>query len=701
MARRSGAGASVSSGASYQARIGAFVIAATICEQPILFCRSQRLKSISFETTEEVDDINIETVNGDIIYIQAKANIAFSLSDDGDLASAFGQFLRQFMKNKERVYFRLVVGRQSSGRILNTARAALQAFQTGTEEQFRRDQNQAIVETLDSMITLVLSLQEKANQTPNRAIATQLLKQILVWPLDLEDDDVSVQAAVLVLNSNKYISSETLWGKIVSDCVSYSKNRQSLTFNDLNKNYERFKEGEAIKNEQLQKRIFDLTIESQFSVGREVLLCRIPKNERIPDGLAILELYRFDDQCNYRIQFTETEAILAGGLHVPVLRRASTFQGMNRLIEADPSLIEDDDELKLLRIGSDKDFESGLCADAHRAKLESAWVRNQRPLHCVRCGQAVSSNSTPIVELNNCSEITVGLCHSQCLRPTDRVIGEVRGAFFEQHPELKNFDVEAWFQAIQGGQIAFRSANHMGATSGYLIWNGRRNRLLDNKFVVEIVLENGDRQIVSERGRVTRYTKVEAEAAAAKMAQSQRTADQRRNPFFITSESRVFGNRSFLLEKYGATEKLLSIKSYSAIPYEARFSAVDDINVKWYAPTIILRDSNTSEPIEFFCFGVILTNPLNIRNYITNWNECGIDIGEYEIHILKTDLEFDQFVIGLEDRGSGVIVDPLFEPLDPVIIEEFDGMVMPKMVEGFQLGSIAKFASQNAAHNQT
>lgn len=357
------------------------------------------------------------------------------------------------------------------------------------------------------------------------------------------------------------------------------------------------------------------------------------------------------------------------------------------LIENYPSMIEGEEVLNLLPINSEEDFEEGLCADAHRARLESARLQNDHPLHCIRCGQAVSTDASPIVELDMGEELAVGVCHFHCLGPTYRIIGEVRNAFFEQHPELENFDVRVWFEAIQDGQVTFRLAEHMGMTTGYMSWNGRRNRSLENKFVIALLLENGDRQFVTERGRVTRYTMNDATHAAAKMRESQRRATEVGNEFRIASETRIFGSRSYLLEKFGAGEKLLAITDFEVVPYEKRYSAGEDPNAKWYAPAVFLRDRHTSEPVDFFGSTPILTNPMHLKNFIANWKEAGIEIPEYEIQILKTDEEFDGFIIWLEDQNRRAIIDPIFEPkpvIDDSVPEEF---LLLNQVRGFLLGS--------------
>lgn len=59
MASKSGAGSSVSSGAYYQASVGAYIIVTQLCNVESIILGDVELDSIGFETTEAVDDINI------------------------------------------------------------------------------------------------------------------------------------------------------------------------------------------------------------------------------------------------------------------------------------------------------------------------------------------------------------------------------------------------------------------------------------------------------------------------------------------------------------------------------------------------------------------------------------------------------------------------------------------------------------------
>lgn len=52
-----GAGASVSSGAGYQARVAAFVLISSICEADTIFGPAKSISHVSFETRTSIDDL--------------------------------------------------------------------------------------------------------------------------------------------------------------------------------------------------------------------------------------------------------------------------------------------------------------------------------------------------------------------------------------------------------------------------------------------------------------------------------------------------------------------------------------------------------------------------------------------------------------------------------------------------------------------
>jgi hypothetical protein len=282
LSAKSGAGASVSSGASYQARVGAFSVAAALCERPVEFCDSRRLVSIGFETSEHVDDINIHTEDGGKFYIQAKSRIEFSTLERSEFVSVITQFLRQDREAaSENSNFLLVTGSRSSSTIIESLRVGLNAFRTSDEATFRRDQNKTIVQTLDYVISIIQRIQHKLYGIVNADNAKCILRKTSVVRFDIEDDDPLSQAIILTLGASNFVSPTALWGRIISDCVNYAKSRRTLNVDVIRDIYSRYQLGESREIANDEQSFFNVVLSSKFSVGREVLLCDIPTNDHI------------------------------------------------------------------------------------------------------------------------------------------------------------------------------------------------------------------------------------------------------------------------------------------------------------------------------------------------------------------------------------------------------------------------------------
>lgn len=79
--------------------------------------------------------------------------------------------------------------------------------------------------------------------------------------------------------------------------------------------------------------------------------------------------------------------------------------------------------LGILNLDEGNNHDNKLCVSAHRQRLDNALSKNDRPLLCLHCGQAVWEPVAQVVELGDLRDPRVGLVHSICLGPTDRVIG--------------------------------------------------------------------------------------------------------------------------------------------------------------------------------------------------------------------------------------------------------------------------------------
>jgi hypothetical protein len=660
MAAKSGAGASVSSGASFQARVGAYLMVCGICRLEIDFAEGHALQAISFETTEAIDDINVEMANGNRLFVQAKAKIDYSIARDSELRAVFEQFERQYRANPIAIgQFILATTGRSSRKVIYDLRAALDAFRGGDEVRFRKDQPKALVEIIDELLRMVAELRATAGQGIDPDIERAILRRafILVW--DLEKADPLGQSVLLVLQSQHFTAPAAVWGKIVSDCISHSKARITVSIDQARADYERFR---VVKGELPDQSADDLIRvefgDMKFAVGREVVLGRLSSDELgIPAGLVIFEFYRFDDNCAERIRFSDGKCILQNGLEIELIRRTATHVGMTRLIDADPSLIGGQ-EVVFIPINSDDDFEVGLCAETHRARLRNVALENQNPLHCIHCGSPVSSASALLIEVTQEADLTVGLSHAPCLQPQDRVIGTIQSKFFEAHSALINFDVNGWFRAAHGGQIAFANAKYLGDNQVAMAWGGRRSQVNPGQFVVEMQLQGGGSEFVTVRNGVHRFQRAEADEFAERLRDwigSQGAAD----PLCYSDQTKTFGVKSVVLKQIGGRERLTPVESARVRQYDQRLAARYSRPGSWYAPLLFVRCSKTGTPLRILGTVVLLTDPFVFANHLSNWKEAGIPVEFYETVSLLTDAQVDNFMAEMEESGSPVIIDPL------------------------------------------
>lgn len=683
MAVKSGAGASVSSGASFQARVGAYVLAAAICGVESQLTGKDEIASVSFETTEAVDDINITLADGSCCYVQAKAKIDFATRIEGELRAVLYQFERQSRSATMADRFVLVTSGRSSRRVIFDMRAALEAFR-GDEVRFRKDQPRALLEVVDELLGTLGELRKAQALHEDVVVCKDIVRRMYVHVLDLEAGDPIESAIIMVLQSQDFASAAAVWGKMVSDCVSRAKARQTIRVEAASSYYSRFR---VVAQAPPPKTSDDL-IRVEFgdmdvSVGRELVLGRLAlSGDYGSDGnsrLVLMEFYRFDTDCSERIRFVSGRCVLSSGLEIDVIRRTATYAGMVRMMEREPGLAEAKD-LTFFPFNSDDDLEVGVCAETHRAKLHRAAIANQRPLYCVHCGRPVSSKTASLIERGGeTEELCVGLSHQECLAPEDRVLGGIHGAFLEEHSALVNFDPNAWFKAAHGGQIVFNNLELVRGESPILAWGGRRSAVAPGQYVVEILLQGGGSEIATVRNGVHRFSKPDAEDFAERLNRLIRESSS--DPICYANDSRGFGARSFLLPRFGGRERIVPIERARARPYDERFAARYTRPGSWYAPLLFLRSKVSGLPIRVLTSVALFTDPATLGNYLENYRGVGLAIEDYETVGLLSDTEFDDFMVELHEQGVDVVVNPLLA-----------ADVSTRLVSGIPIRSIASFA---------
>lgn len=678
MAGQGGAGASVSSGAGFQARVAAYALLASICEQETEFGAAGTIALIGFETRTAIDDLNILFRDGSRSYVQAKAVIGFTLN--GELGSVLQQFEAQEAEGGLEERYLLVTSSRASKKVAFELRAALNAYRTSPEADFFRDQPKNLLDIVIEMRDKLQELRAAANRPIDPGAAGRILRRSHVLILDVEDGDSLEQAIKLVLQAKDYTSPSGVWGKAISDCVTYAKARRTVAIEAVAEGFQRFRVAAAPLPDDVVEDILKIELgKLQLPAGKEVIFARALDDNLVEAGdVLVMELLRFDEDGNELLDVTAVPFSPSAGLSFEVILRTATIKGMLRLFNERPELIEGK-QLGVVELDKDGDPETSPAAQAQRQRLENALRQNLRPLLCVHCGEAVWEPVVRVVEIGDYKHPIVGLLHQRCLKPTDRIVGAAGMPAAEKHPELINFDVNAWFHAAQQGQRTFNNLDTIRTGQiANMLWNGEPKGPL-GQYLVEMQLQDGGFEIVTQRNHLHRFSRGEAEEYVASLNLHLQSAREAGDPICYTDESKGFGPRSILIAQFGLREKIREVISARMRPFEQRLVAAFARPGKWYAPLMYLRHRPTDLPCGANGAIFLLTDPMSLRAHLDNWTAAGLPFDDYELMPLLSDEAFDDFMRWVDDRDLIVVVDPVLDP------------VKREMVSGVVLESIGRF----------
>jgi hypothetical protein len=661
--KSSGAGASVSSGAGYQARVAAYYLATGMCGFEQRIPGLQDATHISFETRESIDDLSLRLSAGNLVYIQAKATIEFSLS--GELRSVLAQFEAQEASGSLLGdWFVLATTSRASKKVTQDLRTALDIFRSSPEAEFFRDQPKAVSDIIKDLRSAISELQVEAGRPADQSLADRILRKSLVELLDVEDRAVLETAALVLIHANGFGASDAVWGKLIAECLEYGRTRRTVEIAPLKARFDRYKSANVTSDEQAGEDLLQVEFSKMdFSTSKDVLLCEIPEDSTIlPPGPMIMEFKRFGDDCEERLNFSSENITLQNGISFKLLRRAATLSGLERYIEACPEVVAER-ELTIIPMNDAGELDEQPCAIIHRERLQQALNANPHRLRCVHCGAVVSEAAAEVVETGPSDAPIVGLVHLRCMAPGDRMLGFGRSEFSEENPHLVNFDVNGWAKASYAGQRTF--ANLGTIKSGpiaNLAWGGPADRGPPKPFVIEVSLENGESEIVTLRNKLHRFTRAEAEAFSAQLNLSFAKAREEGDPICYTDESKGYGPRSILLQQFGLRERIRPVKTAQIRKYEVRLDREYTRPGYWYAPLIALRLLDTGEPFDLGGAAVLLTDPLSVGRFLENWDDAGWKPPPLETVALLSDNAFDQYMQQVDKEIGVAVVDPLFDP---------------------------------------
>lgn len=655
-------GAATNSGIDFQQRIAALVVAQVIAEindfSSLQIGDAIDIEELRFETNDSIDDLVIVTSQG-CSYIQAKRSLSLSEKIDSEFSSVLRQFVSQHIESvTDEDRYVLATSPRASKRITNELRKLTESArlnETGSSENPLTQVEQEVFDKTKSLIQT--HYLEKTKTQITDAEFDALFKKIIIANIDIEEGAPLETAILTLLSSKSKVSPELLWGSIISLCVSLAKDRLSIDKEGLTKRLGRFIEGRKEGNvSEIASEYFNFKCQNTLSAGRDVLFVKSFLDDT---DYLIVDLYRFNDDGTKRLKYYDDKVELLNGDTWDVIYRSSTFAGIERFI-GENSEKYTNSKLAILPINSDTSPDIEPFAKAHAQYCSSLAESSKEPLICIHCGDPVSEEASPFVEIDdNQNDHAVGLVHKRCLCPIDRVMGVISNDLFKENEQLHNFDYAKWFLEAPRGQGLFNASASFRNRVAPIVWKPDYNRITKGPLCIKINLEDGSARYVHERGKVVRYSESEAQDKSEFFNAIFDESRKNKDPWCYTSINEGFGTYSTALQILEEDEECILCVNAEAVRYTKSIGNTYSHFDNFYAPLAILLEKESGLPISIDGTIMLVSNPLRLSRFTENWRKAGIELPKFAVSIIETDDEFDKFVRSAKDDNNNVLIDPI------------------------------------------
>jgi hypothetical protein len=303
---------------------------------------------------------------------------------------------------------------------------------------------------------------------------------------------------------------------------------------------------------------------STISVGKEVLLVQ-SFIENV--DFLIVENFRFDDENNKKFKFKDDKVIIQSKdeeITWTLKQRFATVTGLERYLD-----LEENQELLQKRIAfipAHEDIDSveeiPICI-THSEYLQELLDLNKDNMLCLHCGEKISTNDCYLIEIDDLElGENIGNVHKNCLRPTDRIIGQSGYQNLKQS-NLESFDFAEWINLLKSGQGQLKSIykNITGNPIMTINWNSINN-INEGKYCIKAYLENGDFKYVMLGKSIHRFTEENIDDELLFFNNSIKKASPAMN-----LESKIMGFYDYLNKIKKPNETILRVTKYEKALY--------------------------------------------------------------------------------------------------------------------------------------
>ncbi|WP_332764683.1 hypothetical protein [Pseudomonas koreensis] len=663
MIKKSGGGAATNSGIDFQQRTAAFFTLSMAldldCSRILDRNDITKIVKVSFESDDAIDDI-VLTHDKSKSYLQVKRKLSLSDNKQSEFYKTIEQFVRQnkISQNKEDC-FCIATSRDSSRKILSELKKLTKSARLAQDNLSSSPLSQSEHAVLGTVYKCINKAYDDNNlKHPTDLDRENLLAKMHIIELDIESGGAYENAFLISIATQLSTNPDLVWNMLISKTLDWSKKRSSLDVTGIRSQLSQFissnlNEPEHLKEtEDFFKLVFDPN-NYRICSGREVLLIKMLEED---EHVTLISFARFDDNGKPYLKFHDSCIELGDGSTRKLYGRFSTFKGAERYL-----LDNKDKNSKLLIVETEDqhDFDSDQIAIIYSEKVRNKMLENTELSKCMHCGLGLSQDALNVEIDEEYIPFDVGLIHKECQRASDRVLGRSTNPGMEKHPELKDFDYKKWFSLLTKSQSLWASYSNLNEPIKNILWNSSAAFTQKGNFCIKVSLADGSIKFILQRGKVHRFTSENADAACANFKRMLTEAKRKRNPLCYSENGEMFATRDQILEHSRSSFDAIDCTGFEKTTYTRGISTFYDTCENFYAPLIALTTPKEKH-ILFNETLFLITNPMKLGAFLSNWNSIGFDPSPYRIKIIETDFQFDELLMSLITQNQKILVDPLF-----------------------------------------
>lgn len=660
-------------GIDFQQRVSAYMMILMEFDMDISLAlqldRNDKIEGLNFEACESIDDLIITLSSGKKVYFQMKRTISLSDSNDSEFYGVCEQFVKQYLKQDENdVAYILATRTESSKLITIKLKRILEGIRLANNLQVIAELNCEEKKVFDKLCNNIKTIYKNIKKSD--ILDEDLLNIILriyIEIFDIESGEEYEKTVKLILFNLIDVDIELFWRTLISKAVEYGANRRCLSREKLKEQCKTYVEESKRTKSEFVEPFFNMTWKQgtrDIEVQIDYVIAVPTQDTKEAMGIDnktvfVFELYRFDESKKKEsLKYISPDRMKwKNGYEFKVWFRCATQERCHNYIEHElPNKI--DDSYKVVVWPIKKHFDYTDVELLHKDILLKS-LEKQKACICANCGKAIFDNKAYLIEIDNEEySDSVGMVHDNCIRPVDRMVGEIIMPKIEDYSYLKNFDIASWAKLVKKGKQAWSNLEEMAAQCPNMTIN-TDEVFHDGNYCLYHILENGDRKYTTNRGVIDRISKREAEQLQQMFTTRIKEAKEEGDPFGYSSKSFIYGRYSQIIEQVGDKEEFIECVDTKVNLYNEFVARIYNDCETYYAPIIYLSIDGEPFVLPNGIFPM-LTNPFELPKYIKNWEKMGFSMPEYEVCIIKDDNEYILKMISLITNQILPVVDGMF-----------------------------------------